>query len=130
MTLYEVESLLTCIHMTYTWRTLREGLWCHCLLLKFGYPKWALMDAGLGASRKAREVLFGDRKKCQGRVSIPYFQSVPEEIRRVLQTVNITTHFRPPSSLRQMLFHPKDKVPKGMNINVVYQVECEECGEK
>ena len=53
-----------------------------------------------------------------------------EEIRRVLGSVNITTHFRPPGTLRQVLFHLKDKVPKGKKMNVVYQAECGQCGER
>ena len=39
----------------------------------------------------------------------------------VLGAVNITTHFHPPSSPHQILFHPKDKVQKGKKINVMYQ---------
>ena len=50
-----------------------------------GYPKWALEDTGSGAARRAREAQSGEQKerKCQGRVTIPYIQSVSEEIRRV-----------------------------------------------
>ena len=51
-------------------------------------------------------------KKCQGRVTIPCIQSVSEEIRWVLGSVNITTHFRPPGTLRQVLFHKVPKVKK------------------
>ena len=85
-----------------------------------GYPKWALEDTGSGAARRAREAQSGEQKerKCHGRVTISYIQSVSEEIRRVLGSVNITTHFRPPGTLRQVLFHPKDKA------------ECGQCGEK
>ena len=38
---------------------------------KYGYPKWALLDAVSGASTRAGESLFGDRKekKCQGRLT-------------------------------------------------------------
>ena len=56
--------------------------------------------------------------------------SVSEEIRSVLGSVNITMHFRPPGTLRQVLFHPKAMVPKGKKTNVVYQTECGQCGEK
>ena len=63
-------------------------------------------------------------------MTITYIQSVSEEIRWVLGSVNITTHFRPPGTLRQVLFHPKDKVPKGKKTSVVYQAECGQCGEK
>ena len=48
----------------------------------------------------------------------------------MLGSVNITTHFRPPGTLHQVLFHPKDKVPKGKKTNVVYQADCGQCGEK
>ena len=64
-----------------------------------GYPKWALEDTVSGAARRAREAQSGEQRerKCQGRVTIPYIQSVSEEIRRVLGSVNITTHFRDPA---------------------------------
>ena len=48
----------------------------------------------------------------------------------MLGSVNITTHFRPLGTLRQVLFHPKDKFPKGKKANVIYQAECGQCGEK
>ena len=51
-------------------------------------------------------------------------------IQAMLGSVNITTHVRPPGTLRQVLFHPKDKVPKGKKTNVVHQAECGQCGEK
>ena len=52
------------------------------------------------------------------------------EIRRVLGSVNITTHFRAPGTLCQALFHPKEKVPKRNKTNMVYQAEYGQCGEK
>ena len=63
-----------------------------------GYLKWALEDTGSGGARR----VIGEQKerKCQGRVTIPYIQSV-SEITRVLGSVNITTHFRPPGTLRR-----------------------------
>ena len=97
-----------------------------------GYPKWALEDTGLGAARRAREAQSGEQKEreFQGRATIPYIQSVSEEIRPVLGLVKITMHFRPAGTLRQVLFHPKDKLPKGKKTNVVYQAEYGQCGEK
>ena len=87
-----------------------------------GYQKWALEDTGSGVARRVREAQSGEQKErqCHGRVTIPYIQLVSEEIRRVLGSVNITTHFRPPGTLRQVLFHPKDKVPKGKKMNIVF----------
>ena len=44
-------------------------------------------------------------------------------------SASITTHFRPPGSLRQGLVHPKDIVPKGKKTNVVYRAVCGVCGD-
>ena len=44
-------------------------------------------------------------------------------------SASISTHFRPPGSLRQRLVHPKDIVPKGKKTNVVYRVVCGICGD-
>ena len=46
-----------------------------------------------------------------------------------MASVSITTHFRPPGSLRQRLVHPKDIVPKGKKTNVVYRAVCGVCGD-
>ena len=54
-------------------------------------------------------------------MTIPYIQSVSEEIRQVLGSVNISTS-GPQGTC--------DKVPKGMKTNIVYQAECGQCGEK
>ena len=73
---------------------------------------------------------WGTGEEVSGKSNHPIHQSLSEEIRRVLGSVNITTHFRPPGTLRQVLFHPKDMVPKGKKTNVIYQAECGQCGEK
>ena len=100
-------------------------------LKKCGYPYWALVGVVSGSAKRAREERGESSKerKCQGRMTIPYVKEVSEEIRRILGSVSVTTHFRPLSSLQQSLVHPKDRVPKGKKTNVVYRAVCGVCGD-
>ena len=84
------------------------------------------MDVVAGMAKRAREARgeSTNDRKCQGRVTIPYVKVVSVEIRRIMGSASITTHFRLPGSLRQRLVHPKDIVPKGKKTNVVYRAVC------
>ena len=79
-------------------------------------------DTGSGVARRVREAQSGEQKerKCQGRVTIPYIQSVSKEIRRVLGLVNITTHFRDPMP---------GPIPSQVPERKENEAECGQCGE-
>ncbi|KAI8513290.1 hypothetical protein Bbelb_099290 [Branchiostoma belcheri] len=59
-------------------------------------------------------------------ISIPYIQGVSEKIRRILHNYNIATNFKPCRTLRQMLFHPKDKLKNCVKSDVIYRLKCED----
>ena len=44
------------------------------------------------------------------------------------EEVDIRTCFKPNQTLRQLLVHPKDKIPLSEKTGVVYQVDCSSCG--
>ncbi|KAI8499468.1 WD repeat-containing protein 11 [Branchiostoma belcheri] len=46
-------------------------------------------------------------------ITIPYVQGVSEKLRWIFQNFNIATNFKPHSTLRQRLVHPKDRPHKG-----------------
>ena len=55
---------------------------------------------------------------------------VSEKLRRIFNTHQIPVHFKPSNTLRQKLVHPKDKIPREKQSNVVYAVQCnEECSD-
>ncbi|XP_064472603.1 uncharacterized protein LOC135387236 [Ornithodoros turicata] len=60
-------------------------------------------------------------------VTIPYLKGVSEPIRRVLSQVNIKTAFKPTTTLRNVLSHPKDRTPPEEERGVVYKVSCQDC---
>ena len=62
------------------------------------------------------------------RITLPYIQHLSEAIKRMLQTLNIGTTFRPHCTLRQMLVRPKDANAKESLSNVVYRIPCKNCG--
>ena len=58
---------------------------------------------------------------------VPYVRNVSECIRRILAPLKIRTCFRPLTTLKRMLVHPKDKIPEDMKRGVVYQIQCGTC---
>ena len=58
---------------------------------------------------------------------LPYISGLSEAIRRILKPLEVKVVFCPMRTLRQMLVHPKDSVPMGERIGVVYSISCEGC---
>ena len=59
-------------------------------------------------------------------VVIPYVAGVSEQLRRVFSKHRVSVAFKPLNTLRQKLVHPKDRVPRHKQSNVVYAVKCQE----
>ena len=60
-------------------------------------------------------------------VTIPYVKNTSEAIRRILPPLGIKTTFQPINTLRQLIVHPKDPIPKEDKAGVVYQIPCSDC---
>ncbi|KAI8506885.1 hypothetical protein Bbelb_153240 [Branchiostoma belcheri] len=96
-------------------------------LAKCGYKNWTFNKA-LKPSDQSKKT-----QKCKpltnknkANITIPYVQGVSEKLRRIFQNFNIATNFKPHSTLRQRLVHPKDRPHKGTKANVIYRLKCEE----
>ncbi|KAI8507081.1 hypothetical protein Bbelb_155200 [Branchiostoma belcheri] len=96
-------------------------------LAKCGYQNWTF-DKALKPSDQSKKT-----QKCKpltnknkANITIPYVQGVSEKLRRIFQNFNIATNFKPHSTLRQRLVHPKDRPHKGTKANVIYRLKCEE----
>ncbi|KAI8517802.1 hypothetical protein Bbelb_038190 [Branchiostoma belcheri] len=96
-------------------------------LAKCGYQNWTFNKA-LKPSEQSKKT-----QKCKPltnknkvNITIPYVQGVSEKLRRIFQNFNIATNFKPHSTLRQRLVHPKDRPHKGTKANVIYRLKCEE----
>ncbi|CAH1261457.1 SLC29A2 [Branchiostoma lanceolatum] len=94
---------------------------------KCGYQRWTFNKA-LKPSDKSKKT-----PKCtpltnrnKANITIPYVQGVSEKLRRIFQNFNIATNFKPQSTLRQRLVHPKDRPRKGSKADVIYRLKCEE----
>ncbi|XP_078586425.1 galactosylceramide sulfotransferase-like [Branchiostoma floridae x Branchiostoma japonicum] len=97
-------------------------LWNKC-----GYRQWSFNKA-LKPSHESKKPSISkplDKKKKTVNATIPYIQGVSEKLRRILQNFNIATNFKPHSTLRQKLVHPKDRVQKGTKSDVIYRLKCE-----
>ena len=60
-------------------------------------------------------------------VTIPYVKNTSEAIRRILTPLGIKTTFQPINTLRHLIVHPKDPIPKEDKAGVVYQIPCSDC---
>ncbi|XP_078698417.1 uncharacterized protein LOC144925962 isoform X2 [Branchiostoma floridae x Branchiostoma belcheri] len=96
-------------------------------LAKCGYQNWTFNKA-LKPSDQSKKT-----QKCKpltnknkANITILYVQGVSEKLRRIFQNFNIATNFKPHSTLRQRLVHPKDRPHKGTKANVIYRLKCEE----
>ncbi|KAI8482872.1 hypothetical protein Bbelb_394070 [Branchiostoma belcheri] len=96
-------------------------------LSKCGYQQWTFNKAlkPSDSSKKTSRNSQLDRTKTVN-ISIPYIQGVSEKIRRILHNYNIATNFKPCRTLRQMLFHPKDKLKNCVKSDVIYRLKCED----
>lgn len=86
-----------------------------------GYPNWAFIKS-LKRKRKSNT----ENNKKRSNIVIPYVAGVSEKLKRIFNKHNIPVHFKPGNTLRQKLVHPKDKVPREKQSNVVYAVQCSE----
>ena len=57
---------------------------------------------------------------------IPYVSGVSEQLRRIFSKHRVSVAFKPQNTLRQKLVHPKDRVPRHKQSNIVYAVKCQE----
>ncbi|XP_054861960.1 uncharacterized protein LOC129347772 [Amphiprion ocellaris] len=104
----------------------REHKHIHSALQTCGYPNWAFIKT----AKKRREDKKDEDHKKRNNIVIPYVAGISEKLRRIFNTHQIPVHFKPSNTLRQKLVHPKDKIPREKQSNVVYAVQCnEECSD-
>ncbi|XP_072017236.1 uncharacterized protein [Amphiura filiformis] len=60
-------------------------------------------------------------------VVLPYVQGTSEKLHRVFKKHNIATAFKPHSTLRKSLVHPKDKREPTETTGCVYEIGCNNC---
>ena len=60
-------------------------------------------------------------------IVLPYVHNTSEQIRRALSPLNIRVCFRPHTTLRKILSHPKDPIPACQKPGVVYSIPCSSC---
>ena len=75
-------------------------------LNRCGYPRWVIARREKERKKIRPERDSSGEKKNKGLAVIPYVKGLGEKIRRVLQSENITTAFKPHTTLRNMLVAP------------------------
>ncbi|XP_072046996.1 uncharacterized protein [Amphiura filiformis] len=99
-----------------------------------GYRKWtfekALHKPKSPTKDDASHTASAGEEKRRHNVTIPYVSELSEKIRRIFRRYQIPVSFKPTNTLRQKLVHPKDKVPKDKQNNLVYAIPCTDNGCK
>ncbi|XP_060756448.1 uncharacterized protein LOC132867510 [Neoarius graeffei] len=86
-----------------------------------GYPNWSFFK-----SRKRNIMDKEDNRNKRKNIVIPYISGLSEKLRRIFYKHNIPVCFRPSNTLKQKLVHPKDRIPRHKQDNVVYAIQCSE----
>ncbi len=88
-----------------------------------GYPSRVISNAMRARPASSSKVMI----KPKATVVLPYIKNVSECIKRILLPLDIRTCFKPHTTLRQLLVHPKDPIPVESQTGVIYQVSCGTC---
>ena len=90
-----------------------------------GYNNWAIEKALKLGEKESKPTEHNKNSSGKGvSTTIPYHGDLSEKLKRIYKDYNISTHFKPTNTIRQVLVHPKDKQPKGHQSGIVYGVQC------
>ena len=98
-----------------------------------GYPRWTFkrvrqqIDMKKAQPNSTKPGKKSKERKSRGHVTIPYMKGLSERLSRIMRSYNIGTSYKPHTTIRQLLVHPKDKVDKERVCGTVYQVSCQNC---
>ena len=85
-------------------------------LISNGYPRHIISKYNAPSRRREGE----ERENPKASIVILYVRNLSESIRRILTRCNIRTCFKPNTTLRNLLVHPKDRIPSTSKRGVVY----------
>jgi len=95
-----------------------------------GYPNWLIKkeQQKVTQAQTTQESTDNSNTEKHNRLAVvPYIKNLSERIRAILKEYNIATAFRPETTLRKILVHPKDKTSKLDKTGVVYKIKCQKC---
>ena len=101
----------------------REESHVHRALLSNGYTEGFIQSCRRFQRNRSPE----DLENPPIRICLPYFENQSQALKRILAPYNIRVSFRPFSTLRSVLSHPKDHTPLLSQSGVVYRVGCLGC---
>ncbi|XP_039211043.1 uncharacterized protein LOC120313319 isoform X1 [Crotalus tigris] len=61
------------------------------------------------------------------RTTLPYIHGVSEATARLLAPYNVSVAHRPKQTLRSKIMNPKEPLPNGQRLSVVYRINCKDC---
>ena len=58
---------------------------------------------------------------------MPYIQGISDQIKRILNSVDVKVAFKPHITINSFLPKPKDPIPTNEKYGLVYQIPCKDC---
>ena len=98
-----------------------------------GYPAWTVSKVKKQISLKrdnasaAKPKKTNKEDKSRGHVVLPYIKGLSENLSRIMRNYHVSTSYKPHTTLRRLLVHPKDKIAKDEKCDVVYKIPCHNC---
>ena len=89
-----------------------------------GYPR-NVVDR----SKSTRSMSKKDKQENKGMIVLPYIQGTTEKLKRIFQKRELKVAIKPHQTIRNMLVHPKDQIPKEKKTGVVYKIPCKTCNK-
>ena len=98
------------------------------------YPSWTIskVQKQMSLKQSTEKPSKNRTKKSQaettrGQVTLPYVRGLSESISSILRKHRISTSYKPHTTIRRLLVHPKDKVEDLKKAGVVYKIPCGSC---
>ena len=94
-----------------------------------GYPEWALKEGELQGKSKNVKKVKDQKEKQKGFVVLPYCKGISERLKRVFKKHGVSLYSKAGQTIRQSLVRPKDPLDPPEQCGVIYQTDCDVCGE-
>ena len=94
-----------------------------------GYPKWLIKQQNSNTQDNTQENTHRREPETRNLSSIviPYVKGLSERVRVIMNKHRTAVAFKPHTTMRNILVHPKDKTEKLEKTGVVYQIQCNNC---
>lgn len=97
------------------------------VLMANNYTQSAISKVKRKLNTERVPVVEDDNEEYKGFINLPYIKNTSENLRRIFNQHKIRCTFYSSETLRKRLSHPKDKIAKDNQNNIIYRIPCQDC---